>query len=893
MAGLYRAYAQARRGLNPWRSPVLVPLALIPALSPHGNFSITPGGMTTDFHVYFSLVDIPLPNHLSVAFTVEAKRPLSDVSVRIVLLVSSDDLFVDGGDFQEKNVDFAVFDLRAAPGETFPSKVRIELTQDDNVRIDPAQVDVANNLIVGAGGIVTDSTRIVFQATGSRGRLHVAGGLITADVVRLNGVEATPAETPADVRGLDTAWIDDPTATKPASLDATWIHLDALSPASVPATDDTVTVSIYTPAITHSPPSQRPHVQAEAGGQLRLGAYRYSFTHLGANGNETDPGPRSTAVYARLPYFGDPPPGPRSVRVTNFPPAPPGATSVRVYRTDPDTDGDGDTGDDVLVAQLPTGTTTFLDTGVYDPDDPGPPGSLRQDLLAINYTSSQPLDLDGQLRFVTAAAQLVTDESYTAQLRTAPQLLRVLYRPGADPVLHWSATDELAEARVTLSPVDTPFGTGVEARLRGAPRSLAVTWTVLGSEFFTFTVTAGASRDPIATRIAAALGPAVIPQRWPDGEAAIAAELHSAVPQSGSPAWALLALRGLSTAAVTLGARDWPDRDNALGRIVVDAEFADTAAFDRDLRVGYSDETVRALQVTGHDVGTQLHAEVWNTPSAIRADLSDARIRWLRSAFQITSGTATTITGHLMLSDTTAHLLAGIAKDARSASVRFAEPVDLGGRITVHDVAPPGLMLPDTDDLTLRPRLTIPAASAEAAASPSLALTINPDRHGLQTDSHLRIGAAGRGVSGRAAVTLAGGAAAASAENPLTLRATPGVRGLSDGSGLRALTARVLQLNDIGVHTGVAGADPVRGELPTQVGFAGDRPNHAVRVEMLQREPRIAADPDPRAPAGVRSWLRARTAKLPDRLTLTVANVPDGRATTVGGVAVEAVRTVG
>ncbi|MCX5044817.1 hypothetical protein OG921_16750, partial [Aldersonia sp. NBC_00410] len=283
MPGFYRAYGQLRRGGGPWRSPFLIPL--VANANPVGfptedwHFAIDAGAVAADVDAFLTgdgnliktLYDYLSSGNLTLTFTIRPStgRVVRDITVRIVVLVSSADLTVDSGEFDEEGAQFAAFELRVGPGTSLP---RIDLTVGiRDARINPQQVDLANSLTVAAGGVAVSSISLTVDPNVDI-PVDMAGGLVDADVTRLPGVETSYvpllnqySERSRDVRGVDLRWLDDPVAPRPAS--ATWVRLAGNPMQPVPQ----LRAILHTPIQPDPPTNVSPTVAALDGGSMRPG----------------------------------------------------------------------------------------------------------------------------------------------------------------------------------------------------------------------------------------------------------------------------------------------------------------------------------------------------------------------------------------------------------------------------------------------------------------------------------------------------------------------------------------------------------------------------------------------------------------------------------------------
>ncbi len=923
MAGVYRAYGQLRRGSGPWRSPFLIPVGdLVPPLIFGSSYvSIDTSGTAPDLRIALIVDSFNSLSSFRLKFRIQKMpgRSVADVTLRIVLLKSSTGLLVDQGDFAEPNVSFAVLQHRVAPGHQYPAELNITAGVGGGF-INPAIDDPAINLVVPPGppsaGQWASLTAIGVRSS-DNDQLDMAGGLVSGNIIKLSGVETVfnptnpfdpvagqYGENAHDIRGIDLRWLDDVTTPLPSS--ATWVNLTATNP-TASATE--VGVSLWL-AQQGDAPAAPPTVATVAGGALRPGTYRYRLAYLESNGNESPAGPRSGPV-----TVGANAADPRSVRVDGFPPLPLNpdtgndVTNIRIYRTDPDTGpsadpGAGDAGSDVLVAHLALAATSFVDTGVYDPTTPGHPGALRPDLIVIDYSSPMRLGLVGGIRMVDAAVPTaISDTQYSATVATAPNHLRVAYQPGTAPLLRWGADAATPALGLFLGSLETPLGEGVNLAVEDVPRRLGIDWTILGSEYFAIALAAATSLDPthLGTdsigRVSARIGVATPPVAWPDGDAAVTAELITAdgprAGTSGPGAGALISLSRVRRAGITRGARLWVDRDVALDRLGIDALFADgKGVIDRDLRITRRSgaiDPLQHLQLNGHLLPAEVRAAAWLAPERpIRIEL-DTRVRWLRGELALrvagkkvmgVDGPTTTVAGRIFLDDVTGRLRAEVGD---RLYVELESPARVGGRA---DIATMGRS--DNDRVVLRPDVILPPR-IHGAGTPSIP-SLQVDGLG-DAATHLVASVAEPGLSARVAASFGN-------DLPVVVRANPQIKLLTHGdtettTGTRAVSGRVDGVLGADLPTALIGLSndtPAPGELPTTVSFSHQRPNGSLRAEIQEREHRIAFAVDDRATTGVRSWLRARTAHLPDTITATPALVGAGAPTgfTFGGMAIAA-----
>jgi hypothetical protein len=866
MAGIYRAYGQIRRGAGPWRSPFLVPVADIQVAPwPSSHVSIDTGGTAPD--LVLGLKVLSLDKFPKIAVQLEMKpfafKVLTDITVRVVLLMDAESQLLDSGPI-EPSAQFAVLQHHTDVGETFPGLFQVTVNVG-NFNIDSDATAVTSPGIATPfppGKITVNRVSLDVRdyrggAGGPGAPLHIGGGLVTAPMVSLTGVETgyNPittqySEAAHSIRGIDLAWMDGP-----GPLPTSGTALDARLTGS-PSSPSRFKVDIDTP-VTQDAPEGAPTLARLAGGGLRDGHYRYCSTWVHQNGCESGPSSRSDPVTISGTE--------RTVRVSGLPAAPAApspdptglaVTARRLYRTDPDassaaTAADrGTAGDDVLVAELPVATTTFDDAG---PSDPASIPELRTDYLSLRYEAPVSLDVSGTIRLVDGEAG--SDESYGGTLTDAPTALRVVHKPGRDPRLLLVADGPAGALTVSMPGMATDFGSGLSASVTGLPATFAMDWSILGSEFFGLaaagdlrTVIPGGA-DPAVPigQVGVVLGAPSRPASWPAGEADVAVELRDAT--AGTPN-SLFAMTGLRRGAVRSGARRWSVRDAEAGVVEFSADFeAGEEGEDRTIRFARTaadPDPFVSLAVDGHFLPDHVHGRARFPAVGDPSVLLDTRVRFLRAAFEVLTGAPGADDGALdgvaFLDDTTDVLEASLGATPRIAT-RW--PVRVAGTVRTRPraAAPP--------DMTIWPDVIVPP---KVAFTPPWPLTAD-------------LGDVG--VSGRVAVGWGD-------EAPLGVRATPQVKVLSNGSaetppGLRALSARVLALSGVAIPESVllfgeAGKDSGVVDVEPVVDF-GPRANSALRVEAIEREGRVASEPDLRAPAGTRSWVRARTVHLPTRLT--------------------------
>lgn len=896
MAPVYRAYGQIRRGSGPWRKPFLIPAA--PLAGPEGYISVDDGGTQADLRAQLRVLNFNSFDDFRVGFLITKIRPVSDITLRLVLLKSAEGFFVDSGPL-ETGVSFAVLQHRTLPGHQFPGDLKINVDVG-RPQIDPLIAD-PNTAITVASGMRATAIKISVES-GLADDLTLGGGLVDGDMIPILGVTTTNGvavggyqEHDNQIRGIDLAWVDGPGPPPPS---ATWVDLTATNH----TTDTTkLDVTINFPE-TGEAPTAAPAVTPVAGGALRGGAYRYRLVYVTENGNETSAGPRSAPVTI------DATGANRSVRVDGFPPLPPDAdttgprklTKLRIYRTDPDVPDPllppdpatlGDTGDDLLVQELALTATSGVDTGI-DPLASGAASVVKPDLILLDYTSPHdpPLDLAGGIRLIgqdtTGPVPTTTDERYTGSITPAPAKLRVAYQPGSAPRLRWSATAAVSTLKAALTPLVTPLGAGVDVLATDVPTRLSIDWSILGSEYFQLALRTSTSTDPAQLgsnigRLSARLGTAAPPASWPAGDAAVAVELTTELAASGLGG--LAALVGPRLVSVTSGARAWSERDAAAGRIGIEGRFAPFQGYTgRDLRVtrrSGGDDPLQDLQLTGHLLPDVITGALWLPADGPTKLELDGRVRWLRS--QVTTRSKPGVTpvsrlrGQLLVDHSTDRLRAEVGDSVRA---ELAAPVRAGGRLDLFDEG-----APDDQRTVVRPDAVLPPVLDDA---PSLSLT------GLaEGAATIEADVPEPGVSARVAASFGN-------DRPVAVRANPQVKLLQHGDredtkGLRAVTGRLQGVVGADVSTQLLklGDDqPAPGEVPVTLRFAKGRANASLRGEAQVRERRVAHPPDDRATPGVRSWLRARTAHVPDRITATPAFVAAGQplGSAFGGIALDA-----
>ncbi len=869
MAGLFRAYGQIRRGSDPWRTPFLIPVGdlLPPLIQGSSNVAIDVGSAAPDLR--FALVAQSLDAFPNIRVQVKVRplpgRVLSDISIRVVLLMSADSPFLDSGPL-EQGAKFAVLQHRTGPGATFPLQLLIDVTVSGGMLV-VADTSLTGDFVPAPVPGVIRADRTLISARDERGPsgggavLDVSGGIVTDDMVHLAGVETDYnsilntgyVEGPRQIRGIPLDWVEDSTAAKPPS--ATWVEAVATGSTASPTE---LLVRIDTPT-TGDAPQDPPTVDLTPGGSLRPGSYRYRTTWLHANGAESAGGPRSSPVTVAG--------ADKSVHVSDLEPAPappaPDPTAIavtkrRIYRTDPDTapaaDPErGDRGDDVLVAELDPAQTTFDDTGDDGgPFDPSAAPRLRTDYLGLYYQAPIHFDVAGSIRMIDGA----DDESYTASIQHAPTALRVVYRPGSEPLLSVAADGPTAGIAASIPVLSTPLGDGLELEVAGVPDRLAAHWEILGSEHFGLSIVGAASTlDPGAVmddadaigRIGVRLGGISPPAPWPVGEADVAVELGA---DPAADPEALIALTVLRRAALRSGARIWADRDAEQGVMDIVARFSDMLTTrkrvtDRTLRIARrsaGEDPLTDLAVTGHHLSDEVRARLeLADPGATRVAL-EGRARFLRGHLLANlkpdgGGTATTLDADIFIDDTTEKLGVDLGPPIE---LQLAWPVRAGGTARIGGGVP--------EPIKVWPDLIVPGSAT------------------VTTDWPIGADLAEPGLSGRVAAAFGDAA-------PIAARSTPQVKLLSNGpaepsTGLRAATARVLAVADAEVPESVTQIAEVAAvlDIEPQLGFYA-RANSARRVEALEAESRVAYPLDLRAPEGARSWLRARTAHLPGRLT--------------------------
>ena len=869
MAGLFRAYGQLRRGSAPWRTPFLIPIGDLvpPFIQGSSNVSIDTGGAQPDLRLALVPISIDHWPSLQVQLRVQPipGRVLHDITLRMVLLMKGDSPFLDDGPL-ETDAGFVALDYRISPTRTFPQEIRIDLSSNPGGALDSNDTSVSPAPLTPpfpVGKITVDGVGIHIAAD----PLEIAGGLVNGPMVHLAGVETDYNsitnsgyhETARQIRGIPLEWAEPtpPTgAVMPAS--ATWIDAVATLPPPPPppahAPPSEMSIHIDMPTVGDGPDSA-PAVSARAGGGLRPGSYRYCTTFVHHNGNESSTSDRSDPVTVDATS--------RTVRVTGFPtPAPPpspdptglAVTGLRLYRTDPDTTADltdpdlGSRGDDVLVSAVALGTTSFDDAG---PADPTVAPTVRRDYLSIRYSSPQRLGISGTIRMIGTGS----DETYGGAVTSAPLALRAIYRPGGEPNLLWVADSATPSLSVDMGGFSSPFGTGLHATVSDVPTRFALDWLSLGSEYFGLAAAGDLTAGPVSGtdpsvpigRIGLRFGPTAPPANWPAGEADVAAELSDA---SSGTAGGLIALTGLRRGSVDSGGRVWSTRDADLGLLALHVLFQTALRNydDRTLRFarhsGGTDK-LPELAVTGHfvpdvvDVTARLGDGV--DPMLALA----ARVRFIRAAFTA-APTSGSITGRVFLDDTTDKLTASMDTDATLAT---AWPVRAGGTVQIR----PGAGAPP--DTTVWPDVVVPASAEVSTGWPTAPISAKLSDAGL---------------SGRVAM-------AQGADPPVAVRSNPQAKVMLHGgaettTGLRAATVRFLGAGSAMVPTELLSlSDKTIPQIDVSpvIGFQG-RANQSFRAELLERESRVASDPDLRAPVGARSWLRARTTLLPDGLTPTV-----------------------
>ncbi|MBJ7330203.1 MAG: hypothetical protein JHC95_09920 [Solirubrobacteraceae bacterium] len=913
MAPIYRAYGQIRRGSGPWRRPFLIPSSTpaAPLLPGEGYIAVDNGGANADLRCQLRVLNFTSLDDFRVGFQITKIRSVSDITLRLLLLKSADDFFVDSGTI-ETNVSFAVLYHRTLPGQQFPGDLKINV-DTGRPQIDP-KIDDINTPITVASGMRATTIKISVES-GLSDDLTMGGGLVDGDMIPILGVRTTNdtvtggyREHDDQIRGIDLDWLDNAAAPKPPS--ATWIDLVAANPTSDTTKLD---VTINMPE-TGETPTAAPKVSPVPGGQLRAGYYRYRLVYVTENGNETAAGPRSAPQFIQATNWADPA-TPRSIKVDSFPPLPPDAdttgprkiTKLRIYRTDPDVpapdetytlDDVGNSGDDVFVKELALTETSWIDTG-QEQLASGKPDVIKPDLILLEYSSPHdpPLDLTGGIRLIgrdPIKPSEVTDESYTGAVSAVPNKLRVAYQPSTEPRLRWSASKPVPRLSVNLAPLVTPLGTGVDITAESVPDRLSIDWSSLGSEYFQLAARASTRTDPTMIgdrqigRVAARLGTTSPAPGWPNGEAHVAVDMTTELAKAGTAASTLASALAVKRIVVTSGARKWADRESNRGRIGIEGLFAPGRGFtDRDLRVtrrSGGTDVLQQLNLTARLLPEQISGEFFVPDSgAIQLNL-DQRIRWIRGEFETRSkpeeeGEPPTEISHVkgqVLLDHTTDKLRFASQD--SVHTELTAPIRAGGRVDLtEDHQDPA------DKIVLRPDAVVPATTPQ---DPALIVV------GLAKGSKtIRAIAAEPGIAARVAASFGD-------DLPVAVRANPQVKAVQHGDkettqGLRAVSARlqgVIEAQASTKLTKIGKKHPAPGEVPVTVAFSGQRTNSSLRGEAQIREKRVAHDPDSRATAGLRSWLRARTAFVPTRVSATPAFVAAGAplGSTFGGIALDA-----
>lgn len=883
MAGLFRAYGQLRTGNGPWRSPFLIPIGdLVPPLiQGSSHVSIANGGTQPDLRLALVPLSVDQWPALRVQFRIQPMpgRILSDLTLRIVLLKQAESPFLDDGPLEE-DAGFVVLHYRVGPGRTFPNEVRIDLAsgvgKDD---LDSTEVPPAGGASepVPAGHRQATADLVGIDVVGSPpgGPLDVAGGMVDGDMVTLSGVvtdynalfDTGYSESATSFRGvaLDRLEIGaPPNATLPVK--ATWFEVTASQVrqgGGPPKPDPAVSIRLSTPT-RGAAPADAPNVASVAGGSLRPGTYRYCTTFLHANGNESAPSKRSAPV--TVGGSGD-----RAVQVTGLPAAPPPpnpdptmlrVTKIRVYRTDCDRNPDpgdptrGDLGDDVLVAEVDPGTTSVTDNG---PSDPSAPPQLRSDFLVVRYFAPTPLDLNGAVRFLDGA----DDTRYSGAVLSAPERLKVLYRPDRKPRIRWLASGQTGRVAVGMPAFSSPYGTGLDALVDEVPVSFCLDWSSLGSEHFALALAGDVEPEaPVndgddATEVglvAVRLGGLVPLPSWPSGELPVTVELSAAETGSGHGS---IVLWGLRRGMVRSGSALWSERDAEESHVVISALFRDEAPHtDRRLRFAYRggpDAARRtAVNLTGHFVPAQVAAEFRLPEGGDRVFHLASRLRFLRGTVELATrsvdGIVTRVEGPVFVDDTSEDLHAVVNENAVEVTTRW--PVHVGGHLRLWRLLHSG----DWQLTNVWLDALVPAHLSTNTGLP------------------LRVQLAEPGVSGRFALSMFN-------DKPLATRAGPQLKLLSRGpteidAGFRAATVRLLGLTELDVPEELVdalgdGAPTVVSLTPHLVSSA-KRANRSFRVELQQVEHRVPSEPDAFSVDPARSWLRVRVAAVPEEITPTV-----------------------
>lgn len=874
MAGLFRAYGQIRRGTGPWRKPFLIPVGDLepPFIQGSSNVSIDTNGTAPDLRLALVLQSVDQYPALAVQFRIQPipGRVIRDITLRMVLLKSGDSPFLDSGPL-ESDVSFAVLHYRVGPTGVFPPEVRIDLNTGVGADDFDSTVVVAPNppetFPTGHRRITADRVALSVTDAPNGWPMDVAGGIVEGDMVSLAGVETDYnsllnsgyVEHPVNIRGIALGRLEDGASpTSPLPKTATWLEIQATPTSAVPpGKSRQIFVDLRTPTRGDAPKTA-PTATENPGGALRIGSYRYSTTFVHKNKNESGSSPKTAPIKIDA--------AKRSVLITDLPTAPPTpvpdttsleVTHIRIYRTDCDqsvdpTDIDrGNRGEEVLVAQLPIGTTTYTDNGPTHPDaEP----TLHDDFMSIRYWSSLTFDLTGTMRMLEGA----DDTRYGGSVSAAPEYLKVLYRPGATPKLRWLAPSSTPRLSLDMPSMKLPYGTGLAASLEQVPTKFSLDWRILGSEFTGLSlagdvdVIAGPGPDPAIApaRVSVRMGTPVVPSGWPNGEPEAAVELADL--KATSPL-GLISLSELRRARLSIGSSTWDKRDVEMGLVRVDALFVQSkTTLDRRLRFGYtsaSGQDLLKIDGTAHFVPSHVNFNARLTPGAGQHFNLNSRMRFVRAGLSMRAtgddpSIGTRITGHAFADDTTDSLVLSLAAGKVELATKWPLRAGAGLRFVSE---PP---VPNDEPIGLWADVIVPDSIKSTTALP------------------LEFSSAAPGVSGRAAVTW-------SSQNPLAVRANPQVKALINGSaesppGVRALSARVLNINSAIIPAGItapfAPNPPPTSEVSPILQFGTGRPNRSFRVEMQQVETRVPTPPDLWSVDPARSWLRARTSLLPDKL---------------------------
>lgn len=841
MVAIAKAYGQIRRGTGPWRTPFLVPLSLL--LEPPAHVSIDTGGSAPDLTVEFVPISLDQPHTIRIQLLMKPLpgKVLSNIEIRVVLLKSGGTLaVVESETIEPGDSDYVVLGYRCPSGQTMPPEIRVELTSAVDHIPRP-----------GNPQTLVDLVGVDASTPGSLQPLAVTGGMISGPMVRLAGVRTSInvitggdyAEAPTTIRGIDLGRIEEPplaSSTPPTS--ATTFGATA-TPLGGPETK--LNVALRMPTVGDEP-ATAPAVAALAGGALRPGTYTYKVVYVHRNKNESGVGPASAPITVAAN-------GPRSVRLTALPipvPLPAGeaddlevaVTAKRIYRTDPSTSGLS--GDDVFVAEVAPGVTTFDDTG---PANPAVAPVVRSDLMLVKYTSPMRMHLDGAVQLLDSTG--VT--RYSGKLRNAPKAATVTYQPGSTPRLTWEADSSTDRVDVGLSDLSTPFGNGVAASITEVPPKFGLHWTILGDEHLEIGATADGST--FLGQIGARLGQPTAPASWPQHEAHVAADLtdpeindKGEVLHQGN---GLIALSSLRSGTLTRGAAAWSQRDATIGRMIVDASFSDTPSaggppLDRTLRVrrrSPAPEALRELDLSAHGLEPDVRVELTTIPDGPIHLTTDNRLRWLRAlVVAYPTGSTTPITTRAWLDDTTKHL--DVHYERPTALIETAWPVRVGATVKMEKLLADG-------PTTIR---------ADAVVATPATLDIDAQRAELPAP----------GASGRVAIS-------AGTDLPLSASANPQARVLVHGpteatTGLRAITARVVGVRGGSYASVVAG---FRTDHHPIVDLDPKRVNRSIRAEMYERERRIVPLVPATPLAPLRSAMSVRSADLADHVDAVVAFV--------------------